>query len=34
MVEDPALRTNRLALLAETAALFSRIADFRQLTTS
>jgi len=33
MVEDPALRTNRLALLAETAALFSRIADFRQLTT-
>jgi glycyl-tRNA synthetase beta chain len=34
MVEDPALRTNRLALLAETAALFSRIADFRQLTTT
>ncbi|MBI3002740.1 MAG: glycine--tRNA ligase subunit beta [candidate division NC10 bacterium] len=33
MVDDLVLRTNRLALLAETAALFSRIADFRQLTT-
>ncbi|MFQ5883292.1 MAG: DALR anticodon-binding domain-containing protein, partial [Candidatus Methylomirabilales bacterium] len=31
MAEDPALRENRLALLAETASLFSRIADFRQL---
>jgi glycyl-tRNA synthetase beta chain len=31
MVEDPALRDNRLGLLAETAGLFNRIADFRQL---
>jgi glycyl-tRNA synthetase beta chain len=33
MAQDPALRDNRLALLAETAGLFSRIADFRQITT-
>lgn len=33
MDEDSSLRTNRLALLAETAGLFSQIADFRQLTT-
>ncbi|MFQ5989045.1 MAG: glycine--tRNA ligase subunit beta [Candidatus Methylomirabilales bacterium] len=32
MVEDKALRDNRLALLAETASLFSRIADFRQIS--
>lgn len=34
MAEDPALRENRLALLAETASLFSRIADFRQIATT
>ncbi|MFQ5847369.1 MAG: glycine--tRNA ligase subunit beta [Candidatus Methylomirabilales bacterium] len=31
MVEEPAVRDNRLGLLAETAGLFSRIADFRQV---
>lgn len=34
MVEDTAIRGNRLGLLAETAGLFSRIADFRQLAVS
>ena len=32
MVEDKGLRDNRLALLAETAGLFSRIADFRHIS--
>lgn len=34
MVEDAAIRENRLGLLAETASLFSRIADFRQIAVS
>jgi glycyl-tRNA synthetase beta chain len=34
MAEDPAIRENRLALLAETASLFSRIADFRQIAVA
>lgn len=34
MVEDAALRGNRLGLMAETAGLFSRIADFRQIAVS
>ncbi len=32
MAEDKVLRDNRLALLAETASLFSRIADFRHIS--
>jgi glycyl-tRNA synthetase beta chain len=31
MTDDPALRTNRLAILNDIFSLFSRIADFRQL---
>ncbi len=34
MVEDQAMRDNRLGLLAETASLFSRIADFRQIAVA
>lgn len=34
MVEDASLRENRLGLLAETASLFSRIADFRQIAVA
>jgi glycyl-tRNA synthetase beta subunit len=34
MAKDTALRDNRLALLAETASLFSRIADFRQIAVA
>jgi glycyl-tRNA synthetase beta chain len=34
MVEDKAIRENRFGLLAETASLFSRIADFRQLAVA
>ena len=34
MAKDAALRDNRLALLAETASLFSRIADFRQIAVA
>jgi hypothetical protein len=34
MAKDAALRDNRLALLAETASLFSRIADVREFTVS
>ena len=31
MAEDPAIRTNRMALLSSVAGLFSNIADFSQL---
>ena len=34
MAKDASIRENRLALLAETACLFSRIADFRQIAAS
>jgi len=34
MAKDASIRENRLALLAETASLFSRIADFRQIAAS
>ncbi len=34
MAEEPAIRANRLGLLAETAGLFSRIADFRQIAVA
>ncbi|MEE8326872.1 MAG: DALR anticodon-binding domain-containing protein, partial [candidate division NC10 bacterium] len=34
MAKDAALRDNRLALLAETASLFSQIADFRQIAVA
>ncbi len=34
MVEDKSIRENRFGLLAATASLFSRIADFRQLAVS
>lgn len=34
MVEDAALRETRLGLLAETAGLFGRIADFRQIAVA
>lgn len=34
MAEDAAVRENRLALLAQTASLFSRIADFRQIAVA
>ncbi|MGH7474050.1 MAG: glycine--tRNA ligase subunit beta, partial [Candidatus Methylomirabilales bacterium] len=34
MAKDASTRENRLALLAETASLFSRIADFRQIAAS
>jgi glycyl-tRNA synthetase beta subunit len=31
MAEDPAIRRNRLALLAAVQSLFANIADFRQI---
>ncbi len=34
MVEDASIRANRFGLLAETASLFNRIADFRQIVVS
>jgi len=34
MVEDKSVRENRFGLLAETAGLFSRIADFRQIAVA
>ena len=34
MAKDASIRENRLAILAETASLFSRIADFRQIAAS
>jgi len=34
MVEDASIRVNRFGLLAETASLFNRIADFRQIVVS
>jgi glycyl-tRNA synthetase beta chain len=34
MAKDASIRENRLALLAETASLFSQIADFRQIAAS
>ena len=34
MVEDASIRANRFGLLAETASLFNRIADFRQIAVS
>jgi len=34
MAEDPAVRTNRLALIGEVLGAFSRIADFSELVAS